>query len=220
MKAEPVQAVAQEVESKRPEAPVMDLYDLFGYTQEERRLAERGLKPERKKSGKSKGKKAVQPTLFSLPKSGKEEAAKKESGKVKAKSTEAASDITSLTPEEAQEMEEIIRNRMDVPQASRQETVSATSPDVKDASETTEDDDPEDAIYRSLDWETNPPINGFYEMMMSLTPERRAELRRLGREKMDANAAKQAERAAEAKKRRKTGYGNGATIVRAPILSR
>ena len=26
---------------------------------------------------------------------------------------------------------------------------------VKDASETTEDDDPEDAIYRSLDWETN-----------------------------------------------------------------
>ena len=81
---------------------------------------------------------------------------------MKAKSTEAASDITSLTPEEAQEMEEIIRNRMDVPQASRQETVSATSPDVKDASETTEDDDPEDAIYRSLDWETNPPINGFY----------------------------------------------------------
>ena len=60
--------------------------------------------------------------------------------------------------------------------------------------------EPEDAIYRSLDWETNPPINGFYEMMMSLTPERRAELRRLGREKMDANAAKQAERAAEAKK--------------------
>lgn len=56
------------------------------------------------------------------------------------------------------------------------------------------DDDPEDAVYRSLDWETNPPINGFYEMMMSLTPERRAELRRLGKEKMDANAAKQAEK--------------------------
>ena len=36
-----------------------------------------------------------------------------------------------------------------------------------------EDDDPEDAVYRSLDWETNPPINGFYEMMMSLTPEKR-----------------------------------------------
>ncbi len=33
-------------------------------------------------------------------------------------------------------------------------------------------------LYASLNWEDNPPINGFYEMMMSLTPERRAELRR------------------------------------------
>ena len=35
---------------------------------------------------------------------------------------------------------------------------------------------PED-IYATLDWETNPPINGFYETMMSLTPERRKALR-------------------------------------------
>ena len=28
-----------------------------------------------------------------------------------------------------------------------------------------------------MDWETNPPINGFYETMMSLTPERRKALR-------------------------------------------
>lgn len=55
-KAEPAQAVAQEMGTKRPEAAVMDLYDLFGYTQEERRMAERGLKPERKKGGKSKRK--------------------------------------------------------------------------------------------------------------------------------------------------------------------
>ena len=41
--------------------------------------------------------------------------------------------------------------------------------------------DPED-IYATLDWETNPPINGFYEMMMGLTPERRKELRRLAAE--------------------------------------
>ena len=41
--------------------------------------------------------------------------------------------------------------------------------------------DPED-IYATLDWDTNPPINGFYEMMMSLTPERRKELRRLAAE--------------------------------------
>ena len=36
--------------------------------------------------------------------------------------------------------------------------------------------DPED-IYATLDWDTNPPINGFYETMMSLTPERRKALR-------------------------------------------
>ncbi len=29
--------------------------------------------------------------------------------------------------------------------------------------------DPDD-IYATLDWDTNPPINGFYEMMMGLTP--------------------------------------------------
>ena len=38
--------------------------------------------------------------------------------------------------------------------------------------------DPDD-IYATLDWDTNPPINGFYETMMSLTPERRKELREL-----------------------------------------
>ena len=151
----PVQAVAQEVETKRSEAPVMDLYDLFGYTQEERRLAERGLKPGRQK-GKSKRKKQPERSLFS--------------------------------PSELE--------RLEVKPEKGAEKPKPEPPVEKPAI----DEDPEDAIYRSLDWETNPPINGFYEMMMSLTPERRAELRRLGREKMDANAVKQAERLAEAKK--------------------
>ena len=149
----PVQAVAQEVEAKRPEAPVMDLYDLFGYTQEERRLAERGLKPKPQK-GKSKRKKQPEQSLFS--------------------------------PSELKQMEV------------KPEKKPKPEPPVEKPAI---DDDPEDAVYRSLDWETNPPINGFYEMMMSLTPERRAELRRLGREKMDANAAKQAEGMAEAKRK-------------------
>ena len=144
-KAEPLQAVVQEVEAKRPEAPIMDLYDLFGYTQEERRLAERGLKPGRQKS-KSKRKKQPERSLFS--------------------------------PSELKQMEV------------KPEKKPKPEPPVEKPAI---DDDPEDAVFRSLDWETNPPINGFYEMMMSLTPERRAELRRLGREKMDANAAKQIE---------------------------
>jgi len=46
---------------------------------------------------------------------------------------------------------------------------------------TVKQSDPDD-IYATLDWETNPPINGFYEMMMGLTPERRKELRRLAAE--------------------------------------
>ena len=77
----------------------MDLYDLFGYTQEERRLAERGLKPERKKGSKSKPKKPVQASLFVLPEDGTGMEADK--GK-----TEAGA---AITPEEAKEMEEIIR---------------------------------------------------------------------------------------------------------------
>ena len=143
-----VQAASQEVESKRSEAPIMDLYDLFGYTQEERRLAERGLKPKPQK-GKSKRKKQPEQSLFS--------------------------------PSELKQMEV------------KQEKIAEKPKPEPPVENPAIDDDPEDAIYRSLDWETNPPINGFYEMMMSLTPERRAELRRLGREKMDANAAKQIE---------------------------
>ena len=148
LKAEPVQAITQEVETKRAEVPVMDLYDLFGYTQEERRMAERGLKPERKKGGKSKRKKQQEQSLFS--------------------------------PSELEQMEV---------KPKEAEQPMPEPPVEKPAI----DDDPEDAVYRSLDWETNPPINGFYETMMSLTPERRAELRRMGKEKMDANAAKQAD---------------------------
>ena len=147
-KAEMVQSAAQEMETKRPEAPVMDLYDLFGYTQEERRLAERGLKPKQQR-GKSKRKKQQEQSLFS--------------------------------PSELEQMEV-------KPKEAKQP--NPEPPVEKPAI----DDDPEDAVYRSLDWETNPPINGFYEMMMSLTPERRAELRRMGREKMDTNVAKQAEK--------------------------
>ena len=170
-KAEPVQAVAQEVETKRPEAPIMDLYDLFGYTQEERRLAERGLNPGRQK-GKSKRRKQPELSLFS--------------------------------PSELKQMEV---------KPEKKEKPKPEPPIEKPGI----DDDPEDAIYRSLDWKTNPPINGFYEMMMSLTPERRAELRRLGREKMDANASKQAEGLAEAEKEKAQATETGQASPVRPV---
>ena len=185
-KVQAMTGVSQEAQSRQPEAPVMDLYDLFGYTQEERRLAERGLKPERKKGSKSKPKKPVQASLFVLPEDGTGMEADK--GK-----TEAGA---AITPEEAKEMEEIIRGTAEVEAA----PVETTAPKAEDTASPQEDGDPEDAVYRSLDWETNPPINGFYETMMSLTPERRAELRRLGKAKIEANAAREAVGTTEAKR--------------------
>ena len=185
-KVQAMTGMSQEAQSRQTETPVMDLYDLFGYTQEERRLAERGLKPGRKKGGKSKPKQPVQASLFVLPEDGTE--MKADSGK-----TEAGA---AITPEEAKEMEEIIRDTAEVEAA----PVETAVPKAEDTAPPEEDGDPEDAVYRSLDWETNPPINGFYEMMMSLTPERRAELCRLGKAKIEANAAREAVGTTEAKR--------------------
>ena len=190
--AEAVKSAPQVVETKQHEAPVMDLYDLFGYTQEERRLAERGLKPERKKGTKSKRRKPVQPSLFPMPADGQRITAEKENEAARGRSAETA---PAISPEEVREMEEIIRQEASGMPESRHEEPIPMHGNPEGATAPAEDDDPEDAVYRSLDWETNPPINGFYEMMMSLTPERRAELRRMGKEKMDANAAKQADTA-------------------------
>mgnify|MGYP004623624641 CR=1 FL=1 len=204
-KVQAMTGMSQKVQSRQPEAPVMDLYDLFGYTQEERRLAERGLKPGRKKGGKSKPKQPVQASLFVLPKDGTE--MKADNGK-----TEAGA---AITPEEEKEKEEIIRDTAEVEAA----TVETAVPKAEDTVPPEEDGDPEDAVYRSLDWETNPPINGFYEMMMSLTPERRAELRRLGKAKMEANAARKAAGTAEAKREKsdvgktEEPQGTDATVV-------
>ena len=195
--AEAVKSAPQVVETKQHEAPVMDLYDLFGYTQEERRLAERGLKPERKKGAKSKRRKPVQPSLFPMPADGQRVTAEKENEAARGRSAET---VPAISPEEVWEMEEIIRQGANgIPERRHEEPVPMHGK-PEGATAPAEDDDPEDAVYRSLDWETNPPINGFYEMMMSLTPERRAELRRMGKEKMDANAAKQTAGLSETKK--------------------
>ena len=204
-KVQAMTGMSQEAQSRQPEAPVMDLYDLFGYTQEERRLAERGLKPEKKKGSKSKTAKPVQASLFVLPEDGTGMEADK--GR-----TEAGA---AITPEEAKEMEEIIRGTAEVEVT----PVEMTAPKTEDTAPLQEDGDPEDAVYRSLDWETNPPINGFYEMMMDLTPERRAELRRLGKAKMEANAARQTVGTTEAKRekadlgRTTEPQGTAATVV-------
>ena len=48
--------------------------------------------------------------------------------------------------------------------------------------EMTEEEARQEAVYASLDWDTNPPINGFYESMMALGVEGRARLRQRIRE--------------------------------------
>ncbi|WP_259330481.1 N-6 DNA methylase [Bacteroides uniformis] len=189
-KVQVMTGMSQEAQSRQTGGTVMDLYDLFGYTQEERRMAEQGLKPDRKKGGKYKGKKPVQPTLFSLPVENTERTTDKGN-------TEA---VAGITPEEAREMDEIIRGGTDAPTAAEPEAAVPTTEKTGPGTATEESYDPEDEVYRSLDWETNPPINGFYEMMMDLTPERRAELRRLGKTKMEANTARQAAGTTEAKR--------------------
>ena len=189
-KAQVMTGMSQEAQSRQTGGTVMDLYDLFGYTQEERRMAEQGLKPDRKKGGKYKGKKPVQPTLFSLPVENTERTTDKENAEA----------VAGITPEEAREMDEIIRGGTDAPTAAETEAAVPTTEKTGPGTATEESYDPEDEVYRSLDWETNPPINGFYEMMMDLTPERRAELRRLGKTKMEANTARQAAGTTEAKR--------------------
>ena len=189
-KVQAMTGMSQEAQSRQTGGTVMDLYDLFGYTQEERRMAEQGLKPDRKKGGKYKGKKPVQPTLFPLPAEDTGRTTEKENAEADA----------GITPEEAREMDEIIRGGTDGPTAAEPEAAVPTTEKTEPGTATEESYDPEDEVYRSLDWETNPPINGFYEMMMDLTPERRAELRRLGKTKMEANTARQATGTTEAKR--------------------
>ena len=189
-KVQAMTGMSQEAQSRQTGGTVMDLYDLFGYTQEERRMAEQGLKPDRKKGGKYKGKKPVQPTLFSLPAEDTERTTDKGNAETDA----------GISPEEAREMDEIIRGGTDAPTAAETEAAVPTTEKTGPGTATEESYDPEDEVYRSLDWETNPPINGFYEMMMDLTPERRAELRRLGKTKMEANTARQAAGTTEAKR--------------------
>ena len=189
-KVQVMTGMSQETQSRQTGGTVMDLYDLFGYTQEERRMAEQGLKPDRKKGGKYKGKKPVQLTLFSLPVENTERTTDK--GNAEA--------VAGITPEEAREMDEIIRSGTDAPTAAEPKAAVPTTEKTEPSTATEESYDPEDEVYRTLDWETNPPINGFYEMMMDLTPERRAELRRLGKTKMEANAARQAAGTTEAKR--------------------
>ena len=123
LKSEPV----KKEEKPKPAPPVMDLYDLFNFTQEERRLAQSGQK--KKQAGKKARRAApVSRNLFNQPAVEKEQ--------------------KPTTPPE-------------------QETV--TPPEVQSMDM--------EAVYNAINWDTNPPINGFYETMAQLSPGQREQLR-------------------------------------------
>ena len=115
----------------------LDLFDLWGFTEAERKQAVTGKK---KKTSDKTAKKAgakksapIQPKVQSTPKA--------------------------VSPPPA---------------------IASPVPENKEAKQgnTIGQGNPED-VYAAINWEDNPPINGFYEMMMDLTPERRAELRQV-----------------------------------------
>lgn len=122
LKSEPV----KKEEKPEPAPPVMDLFDLFNFTQAERRLAQSGQK--KKQAGKKTRRATpVSRSLFDQPAVGKEQ-------KTAAPET--------VTPPQVQSMDM-------------------------------------EAVYNAIDWETNPPINGFYETMAQLSPGQRERLRQV-----------------------------------------
>ena len=113
------EVIEPEKEEEKPELapPVISLYDLFNFSQEEKRLAQAGQT--KKQTNKSPKRKIIAP-----------------------------------------------KSLFDQPAAKVPEPITPPKPPS----------DP-DAVYAAIDWDTNPPINGFYEAMMNLGAERRAQLR-------------------------------------------
>ncbi len=127
-------AASQPAQTVAPQEPLLTLYDLFGFTEQERSQT----LPKRRNRRTPARKPTGQPLMFDQP-----------------------------APSEPQ------------PAA-----LVAEQPALSEQ----EDYDPE-KLYASLNWEENPPINGFYQMMMGLTPERRAKLRQEPAERREQRAA-------------------------------
>lgn len=120
-----IQVASQPEQVVAPQEPLLTLYDLFGFSSEER-----SQKNPKRKNRRPRRKSATsQPTIFSQP-----------------------------TSEER------------LPSVS--EPASESSAGIAEHAA----HDPE-ALYAGVNWEENPPINGFYEAMMRMTPEQRAAMR-------------------------------------------
>ncbi len=134
----------QPAEVIAPQEPLLTLYDLFGFTEQERSQTT----PKHRNRRAPARKPARQPSLFPQP-----------------------------APPEPKPSEPIAEQ---------------IEPSQQEPHDTHDPDD----LYTSLNWEDNPPINGFYEMMMDLSPERRAELRQEAVERWGQKPMRQGVRAA------------------------
>lgn len=121
---EPLPMKAEE----KPEitAPVMDLYDLFNFTERERKQAQAGI-TKKQANGTGKKKKRVPSSTNNLF------------------SQVQAAPINEVKPQESVVPPPIMANM--------------------------------EEVYAAIDWDTNPPVNGFYETMMQFTPQGREQMR-------------------------------------------
>ena len=126
----------------------MTLFDLWGMEEEDRLTIKETKKQVSKQTGKA--------TTTTKP-SAKKTAKKKASPLVKAVNPTAKFDTKPLENKE---------------KSFDEANVNANTPDVE-AKKILPGDEP----YANISWEENPPINGFYEMMMTMAPEDRVLLR-------------------------------------------
>ena len=126
----------------------MTLFDLWGMEEEDRLTIKETKKQVSKQTGKA--------TTTTKP-SAKKTAKKKASPLVKAVNPTAKFETKPLENKE---------------KSFDEANVNANTPDVE-AKKILPGDEP----YASISWEENPPINGFYEMMMTMAPEDRVMLR-------------------------------------------
>ena len=126
----------------------MTLFDLWGMEEEDRLTIKETKKQVSKQTGKA--------TTTTKP-SAKKTAKKKASPLVKAVNPTAKFETKPLENKE---------------KSFDEANVNANTPDVE-AKKILPGDEP----YASISWEENPPINGFYEMMMTMAPEDRVQLR-------------------------------------------
>lgn len=153
------------------EAPLLTLYDLFGFTAKERQEAQKGIKKKKNTGSKNKPAPAVR-SLFDAP-----------AGQQAGRTAEHLAEQTggaSLSSDNPNASVQPISRKMGTDEADKTETAEKAEKlhsRMQQTAEAIPAIDPEE-VYAAIDWENNPPINGFYEMMMSLTPERRMQLHR------------------------------------------